>query len=81
MRERDSVRVLIGIFTAAWALVLVGTIIIFEYIVPIVIFRNILDGIVKGVLAMILVLIWLFLFIQMRNVMVKSQLRIEKKVS
>ena len=81
MPERDPVRILIGIFTAAWVLVLVGTIIIFEYIVPIVIFHSLLDGIVKGVLAMILVLVWLFLFIQMRNVMVKSQLRIEKKVS
>jgi hypothetical protein len=79
--EREPVRVLIGIFTVAWALVLIGTIIIFKYIVPIVIFRSFLDGIVKGFLAMILVLVWLYLFVQMRNVMVRSQLRIENKVS
>lgn len=72
---------LIGIFTAAWVLVLVGTIIVFGFIIPLVVFHSFLDGILKGILATILVLIWLFLFVQMRNVMVKSQLRIEKKAS
>jgi hypothetical protein len=81
LSERDPVRVLIGIFTAAWILVLLGTIIVFGYIVPLDIFHSFLDSIVKGVLAMILVFIWLFLFVQMRNVMVKSQLRIEKKAT
>jgi hypothetical protein len=79
--EREPVRVLIGIFTAAWVLVLVGTIIVFGFIIPLVVFHSFLDGILKGILATILVLIWLFLFVQMRNVMVKSQLRIEKKAS
>ena len=80
MPERDPVRVLIGIFTAAWVLVLVGTIIVFGFIIPLVVFHSFLDGILKGILATLLVLFWLFLFVQMRNVMVKSQLRIEKKV-
>jgi hypothetical protein len=79
--ERDPVRVLIAIFAAAWALVLVGTIVVFGFIIPLVVFHSFLDGILKGFLATLLVLIWLFLFVQMRNVMVKSQLRIEKKVS
>jgi len=70
-----------GIFTVAWALVLLGTIIVFGFIVPLAVFHSFLDSILKGILASILVLIWLFLFVQMRNVMVKSQLRIEKKVS
>ncbi len=79
--ERNPVITLIGIFTAAWLLVLVGTVLIFEYIVPLTIFHSFLDGIVKGVLATILVLIWLLLFDEMRNVMVKTQLKLEKKVS
>jgi hypothetical protein len=81
LSERDPVRVLIGIFTAAWILVLLGTIIVFGYIVPLDIFHSFLDSIVKGVLALILVFVWLILFVQMRNVMVKSQLRIEKKLT
>jgi len=72
---------LIGIFTAAWALVLVGTVLIFEFIVPLNIFHSLLDGIVKGGLAAILVLVWLFLFVEMRDFMVRSQLRLVKKVS
>jgi hypothetical protein len=70
-----------GIFTAAWVLVLLGTILVFGFIIPLQVFHSFLDGILKGILATVLVLIWLFLFVQMRNVMVKSQLRIEKKVS
>ncbi len=62
-------------------LVLVGTIIVFGYIVPLQISPFFLDSIVKGILATILVVVWLFLFVQMRNIMVKSQLRIEKKVT
>ncbi len=71
---------LIGIFTAAWLLVLIGTVIIFEYIVPLDIFHSFLDSIVKGFLTMILVVVWLYLFVRMRNLMVRTQLRIEKKV-
>jgi TRAP-type C4-dicarboxylate transport system permease large subunit len=70
-----------GIFTAAWVLVLLGTIIVFGFIIPLEVFHSFFDGILKGILATILVMIWLFLFVQMRNVMVKSQLRIEKKAS
>jgi len=69
---------LIGIFTAVWILVLFGTVIIFEYIVPLAIFHSFLDGIVKGILTTILVLIWLFIFYEMQKFMVRTQLRIEK---
>jgi hypothetical protein len=65
----------------AWALVLVGTILIFEYIVPLVIFHSFLDSVVKGILATLLVGVWLYLFVKMRNYMIRSQLRLEKKVS
>ena len=72
---------LLGIFTAAWALVLVGTVLIFRYIVPLTIFHSFLDGVVKGVLATILVAVWLVLFVEMRNLMIRTQLRLVKKVS
>jgi len=72
---------LIGIFTAAWVLVLLGTVLIFEYIVPLAIFHSFLDSIVKGILATILVAVWLLLFVGMRNIMIRTQLRLVKKVS
>jgi len=72
---------LLGIFTAAWALVLVGTVLIFRYIVPLTIFHSFLDSVLKGVLAMILVAVWLVLFVEMRNLMIRTQLRLVKKVS
>ncbi len=55
--------------------------IIFGYIVPLDIFHSLLDGIVKGVLATILVVVWLFLFVEMRDVMIRTQLRLVKKVN
>ena len=61
------------IFTAVWALVLMGTIIIFEFIVPFVIFHSILNGILKAALSTVLVVVWLFLFVAMRNAMVRRQ--------
>ena len=79
--ERDSLRTLIGIFTAAWLLVLFGTVIIFEFIVPLDLFHSFLDSVVKGVLGLILVAVWLYLFVEMRNHMVNTQLRLEKKIS
>ncbi len=72
---------LIGIFTAAWILVLLGAALIFEYIVPLTIFHSLLDGVVKGILATILVAVWLALFVAMRNLMIRTQLRLVKKVS
>jgi hypothetical protein len=74
----DAVRTLIGIFTAVWILVLVGTVVIFEFIVPLVVFHSFLDSVLKGVLASILGLVWLFLFYEMQNLMERTQLRIEK---
>ena len=74
----DAVRTLIGIFTAVWILVLVGTVIIFEFIVPLVVFHSFLDSVLKGVLASVLGLVWLFLFYEMQNLMERTQLRIEK---
>ncbi len=63
-----------GIFVAVWFLVLAGTIIIFELIVPLALFHSLLDGVIKGVLATLLVAVWLEIFILLRNAMVKKQL-------
>ena len=78
--DNNTLLTLVVIFTAAWALVLIGTVLIFAYIVPLKIFHSFLDGIVKGVLTTILVVAWLYLFVKMRNLMIKTQLRLEKKV-
>lgn len=79
---RSAVVMLAGIFTAAWLLVLLGTVLIFEFIVPLNIVHSLLlNGVVKGVLATMLVIVWLFLFVKMRDYMIKTQLRLEKKVS
>jgi len=75
----DTVKTLIGIFTIVWILVLVGTVVVFEFIVPLVVFHSFLDSILKVVLATILVLVWLFLFYEMQNVMERTQLRLEKE--
>lgn len=80
--EKKSLWELIGIFTAAWVLVLVGTGIIFDGIVPLNVFHSFfLNSVLKGILATALVIAWLVLFLEMRNRMVKTQLRLEKKIS
>ena len=74
MAKSNPLLLLIVIFTATWALVLVGTIIIFEFIVPFVFFHSLLDGVLKAALSTVLVVVWLFLFVAMRNAMVRRQL-------
>ena len=66
-------------FTAAWGLVLIGTVLIFEFIVPLNLFQSFfINSTIKGVLATILVGVWLFLFLEMRNAVIRIQLRLEK---
>ena len=66
---------LLAIFTMVWLLVLAGAIIIFEFIVPLAIFHSFLDGVTKGILATILVVVWIGLFMLMRNAMETRRLR------
>ena len=66
---------LLAIFALVWILVLAGAIIIFEFIVPLNTFHSSLDGVIKGVLATILVIVWIGLFVVMGNAMEKRQLR------
>jgi hypothetical protein len=62
------------IFAIIWVLVLAGTIIIFKFIVPLVLFHSMLDGITKGIFSALLVIVWFGLFVMMRNAMVKRHL-------
>lgn len=74
MPKRNPIPTLLAIFTLVWILVLAGTIIIFQFIVPIVIFRSMFDGVLKGVLTTVLVIVWLALFIILRDTMIRRQL-------
>ena len=73
-KKGDPVQMLLAIFAAIWLLVLMGAIIIFEFIVPLAVFHSFLDSVLKGVLATILAVIWLALFVALRNLMVRRQL-------
>ena len=80
MPETDPVRTLIGIFTAVWVLVLVGTILIFEFIVPFNPFHSFfLNSILKGVLSLTLAAVWVFLFAELRNIVMKRELQLTTK--
>jgi hypothetical protein len=76
LASRNPVLLLEEIFAAVWLLVLAGTIIIFEFIVPLDLFHSLLDGVTKGVLALILVVVWFEVFILLRNAMVRRQLSV-----
>ncbi|MGA2875423.1 MAG: hypothetical protein ABSE82_07780 [Nitrososphaerales archaeon] len=74
----NPIPILLTIFTLVWLLVLGGTIIIFQFIVPLVIFHSFMDGVTKGILVVILVVVWVDLFMLMRNAMENRQLRPRK---
>jgi len=65
---------LLGIFTLAWVLVLVGTVIIFEFIIPFSFASVFYNSIAKAVFATILAVVWLYLLVLLRNLMVKRLL-------
>jgi hypothetical protein len=60
-----------AILAVIWLLVLLGTVLIFHYIVPFVYFHSFLDSILKGVFTAILVGIWLAVFIGLTNAFVR----------
>jgi hypothetical protein len=73
----DPVKTLMLIFTAVWVLVLVGTILIFEFIVPFNPLNSFfLNSTLKGVLSLILAGVWVYLFASLRNVVMKRELRL-----
>ena len=65
---------LVAIFGAAWLLVLIGAILIFEFIVPVTICGCFFDGVVKAGLAAILGAVWLLIMVAMRNLLVRKSL-------
>jgi hypothetical protein len=68
----NALYAIFGILTAIWLLVLVGTVLIFHFIVPLTIFHSFLDSITKAILATILVLVWLGAFIGLTNAFVRK---------
>ena len=65
---------LLGIFTLAWVLVFVGTVIIFEFIIPFSFSSFFYNSIAKAVFTTILAMVWLYLLLLLRNVAVKRLL-------
>ncbi len=64
---------ILGILSAIWLLVLVGTVLIFHFIIPLSLFHSFfLNSIVKALLSGILVLIWLGVFIGLTNAFVRN---------
>ncbi len=72
---------LFTIFTIAWLLVLVGTIIIFEFIVPFHYWGGIYDSVAKGIFTTILGLVWLYALVLLRDVFVKRNILTKKQES
>jgi hypothetical protein len=69
-----------AIFTAVWALVLLGVVLIFKIIIPLHVFSSFfLNSALKAVFAAILVVVWLVLFAELRNFMIKSELALAKE--
>ena len=65
---------LLAAFAIAWLLVLLGTIVIFEFIIPFQYFGNIFDGILKGVFTLALAVVWLSAMVGMRDYIVKKRI-------
>jgi uncharacterized membrane protein (UPF0182 family) len=66
---------LLAVFALAWLLVLVGTVVIFELIVPFYYFEiPFYNSIMKGVFSTILGVVWLFLLGLLRNLLVRRTL-------
>jgi membrane protein implicated in regulation of membrane protease activity len=77
--QTDPVKTLILIFTAVWILVLAGTILIFEFIVPFNPFDSFfLNSTLKGVLSLILAGAWVYLFASLRDIVMRRELQLSK---
>ena len=74
MQKEKPLLELYGIFTAVWLLVLLGTILIFDLIVPFHYWGGIYDSFAKGIFASILALIWLYAFILLRDAFVRRNI-------
>lgn len=70
---------LFAIFTMAWLLVLIGTVLIFDFIVPFHYWGGIYDSAAKGVFATILGIVWLYALNLMRDVFVRRNILTKKE--
>ncbi len=72
---------LIAIFAIAWLLVLLGAIVIFEFIIPFQYCECFYDGIIKGIFTTFLAVLWLLAMVTMRNRIVKRRILERKEIS
>lgn len=77
-KSRKPMISLLVIFTLAWLLVLVGTVIIFQFIVPFHYWGGIYDSFAKGIFALILALGWLYAMALLRDVFVRRNILLRK---
>ncbi|MHB8566663.1 MAG: hypothetical protein ACYC7D_08395 [Nitrososphaerales archaeon] len=80
MEKDQSFIGLITIFAIAWLLVLLGAIVIFEFIIPFEFCSCFYDGILKGLLTSILAVAWLVAMITMRNSIVRKRI-LQRKIA
>jgi hypothetical protein len=79
LEKEKPMLALFAIFTIAWLLVLIGTIIIFKFIVPFYYWGGIYDSIAKGVFTTILALVWLYSLAFLRDIIVKRNILLKKQ--
>jgi hypothetical protein len=79
MEKEKPVVALFAVFTIAWVLVLIGTIIIFEFIVPFHYWGGIYDSIAKGTFTTVLALVWLYTLAFLRDIVVKRNVLLKKQ--
>ncbi|MHB1908922.1 MAG: hypothetical protein ACYCQJ_08630 [Nitrososphaerales archaeon] len=65
---------LLGIFTVVWLLVLFGTVLIFKVIVPFTYCSCSYDSVAKAGFTTILALVWLYIFVILRDVFVRRRI-------
>lgn len=71
--------ILLAIFTVAWLLVLVGSVVIFKFIIPFHYWGGFTDSIAKGVFATVLGLVWLYVLALLRNLLVRKTIPTRNK--
>ncbi len=72
MEKERPIFILLAIFTIAWLLVLIGSVVIFKFILPFHYWGGLTDSIAKGVFATVLGLVWLYALALLRNLLVRK---------
>ena len=74
MPESNPLPALIAILTAAWLLILLGAVVIFNYIVPFSLFHSYADSVAKGIFGTVVGLLWLFAMAKMKDYFVRKKI-------